>query len=99
MALVLNEEQQMLRDAAAGFLGEKATLSDLRRLRDERSETGFDDAIWKEMAEMGWAGIAIPEAYGGLGYGYTGLGLVLEQMGRNLSVSPLNPRCSWLQRR
>ena len=38
---------------------------------------------------MGWAGIAIPEAFGGLGYGYIGLGIVLEQMGRNLSVSPL----------
>jgi acyl-CoA dehydrogenase len=41
------------------------------------------------MAEMGWAGIAIDEAYGGLGYGYTGLGVVLEQVGRNLSASPL----------
>ncbi|MFT5579636.1 MAG: alkylation response protein AidB-like acyl-CoA dehydrogenase [Paraglaciecola psychrophila] len=89
MPLILNEEEQMLKDAAAGFLAEKAPVAALRQLRDERSEAGYDKALWQEMAEMGWTGIAIPEAYGGLGYGYVGLGLVLEQMGRNLSVSPL----------
>ena len=89
MALVLNEEQVMLRDSAAGYLGENATVAHLRALRDESSERGFDDGVWSQMAEMGWAGIAIDEAFGGLGYGYTGLGLVLEQVGRNLSASPL----------
>lgn len=89
MALVLNEEQVMLRDAAAGFLAEKATVQHLRELRDADSQQGFSSEVWGEMAEMGWAGIAIPEAFGGLGYGYTGLGLVLEQAGRNLSASPL----------
>jgi acyl-CoA dehydrogenase len=87
--MILNEDQLMLKDAAAGFLAEKASPSELRRLRDERDETGYSRPLWKDMAEMGWAGIAIPEAFGGLGYGYTGLGIVLEQMGRNLSVSPL----------
>lgn len=89
MALVLNEEQLMLKDAAAGFLQEKAPIAALRALRDSRDETGYSKELWQEMADMGWAGIAIPEAYGGLGYGYIGLGIVLEQMGRNLSVSPL----------
>lgn len=89
MALVLNGEQMMLRDSAAGFLSEKAGVAQLRELRDAGSETAFDDGVWKEMAEMGWAGIAIPEEFGGLGYGYTGLGVVLEQVGRNLSASPL----------
>jgi acyl-CoA dehydrogenase len=89
MALVLNEEQVMLKDAAAGFLAEKATVAHLRALRDEASEQGYDEGVWREMAEMGWAGIAIPEEFGGLGYGYTGLGLVLEQAGRHLSASPL----------
>ncbi|MFN2289362.1 MAG: acyl-CoA dehydrogenase family protein, partial [Chromatocurvus sp.] len=87
--LVLNEDQVMLKDAAAGFLSGKATVSHLRALRDSEDETGFDPAVWREMSEMGWAGIAIPESYGGLGYGYAGLGLVLEQAGRNLSASPL----------
>ncbi|MEZ5504370.1 MAG: acyl-CoA dehydrogenase family protein [Halioglobus sp.] len=89
MALVLNEEQVMLRDSAAGFLATKATVAHLRALRDSGDERGFSTAVWHEMAQMGWAGIAIPEAFGGLGYGYTGLGLVLEQVGRNLSASPL----------
>ncbi len=89
MALVLNEDQLMLKDAAAGFLAEKAPVAELRRLRDEQDADGYSVQLWQEMAEMGWPGIAIPEAYGGLGFGYTGLGIVLEQVGRNLSVSPL----------
>ncbi|MEE4279192.1 MAG: acyl-CoA dehydrogenase family protein [Halieaceae bacterium] len=89
MPLVLTEEQQMLRDAAAGFLGEKASTPALRALRDSGDELAYDAALWQEMVAMGWASIAIPEAYGGLGYGYTGLGVVLEQVGRNLSASPL----------
>ncbi len=89
MALVLNEEQAMLKEAAAGFLAEKASIKQLRELRDSGSEQGFSSDVWGEMAQMGWAGIAIAEEFGGLGYGYTGLGLVLEQAGRNLSASPL----------
>lgn len=89
MALVLNEEQVMLKESAAGFLAEKATVAHLRQLRDSASAQGFDSEVWREMAAMGWAGIAIAEEFGGLGYGYTGLGLVLEQAGRNLSASPL----------
>jgi acyl-CoA dehydrogenase len=89
MALVLNEEQVMLKESAAGFLAEKATVAHLRQLRDSASAQGFDSDVWREMAAMGWAGIAIAEEFGGLGYGYTGLGLVLEQAGRNLSASPL----------
>jgi len=89
MALVLNEEQLMLKDSAAGFLAEKAPIAELRRLRDEGEATGYAVPVWQDMVDMGWAGIAIPEEFGGLGYGYTGLGIVLEQMGRNLSVSPL----------
>jgi len=89
MALVLNEEQVMIRDSAAGFLAEKASVSQLRELRDSESELGYDKQVWQEMVDMGWAGIAVAEEFGGLGFGYTGLGLVLEQMGRHLSVSPL----------
>ena len=89
MALVLNEEQMMLKESAAGFLTQKATVAHLRALRDSADERGCSDDVWQEMVQMGWAGIAIAEEFGGLGYGYTGLGLVLEQVGRNLSASPL----------
>ncbi|MEO0437988.1 MAG: acyl-CoA dehydrogenase [Pseudomonadota bacterium] len=89
MPLVLNEEQEMLRDSAAGFLAEKASLAELRQLRDGGEAHAYDSTVWQEVVEMGWASIAIPESYGGLGYGYTGLGVVLEQVGRNLSATPL----------
>ncbi len=89
MALVLNEEQTMLRDAAKDFLNGRAPLSHLRQLRDDGVAEGFSRELWAEMAEMGWAAITIPEEYGGLAYGYTGLGLVLEETGRTLTPSPL----------
>jgi len=89
MALVLNEEQIMLKESAAGLLAEKAGVAQLRALRDADDELGFNREVWGEIAAMGWPGIAVPEAYGGLGYGYTGLGLVLEQAGRHLSPAPL----------
>ncbi len=89
MALVLNEEHGMLRDAARSFLDGRAPLSHLRQLRDDSIEAGFSTELWKEMADMGWAAIIIPEAFGGLDYGYTGLGLVLEECGRTLTPSPL----------
>lgn len=89
MTLVLTEEQQMLRDAASGFLSERASTAQLRALRDSDDPKAYEPGVWTDMVDMGWASIAIPEAYGGLGYGYTGLGVVLEQAGRNLSASPL----------
>ena len=89
MGLVLNEDQLMLKEAAAGFLADKASIAELRRLRDEGNEVGYCKEVWQEMAGMGWPGVSIGEEFGGLGYGYTGLGIILEQMGRNLSNAPL----------
>lgn len=89
MALVLNEEQQMLREAAKTFFSDKAPVSHLRKLRDAEVQDSFSRQLWSDMAEMGWPAIIIPEIYGGLGYSYTGLGLVLEESGRTLTPSPL----------
>ena len=89
MALVLNEEQQMLKTSAKEFLTENAPISALRKLRDDNDPKGYDPALWKQMAELGFAGIAIPEEFGGMGFGYTGLGQVLEESGRTLTASPL----------
>ncbi len=88
MALVLNEEQQLLKDSAAGFLAEKATVEHLRALRDSRSETGYDADVWAETAEMGFTAMVVDEAYGGVGFGMVGAGVVAEEMGKNLSASP-----------
>ena len=89
MGFVLTEEQQILRDSAKGFIAEKSPVTELRRLRDSNDENGFDTGLWSQMAEMGFAGIIIPEEYGGAGFGYRGLGLVLEEAGRTLAASPL----------
>jgi len=89
MGFVLTEEQQILRDSAKGFIAEKSPVTELRRLRDSNDTIGFDTGLWSQMAEMGFAGIVIPEEYGGAGFGYRGLGLVLEEAGRTLAASPL----------
>jgi alkylation response protein AidB-like acyl-CoA dehydrogenase len=86
---VLTEEQTMLKDMAKDWTAEKAPVSALRKLRDTGSDLGFDPAAWKEMGEMGWAGVIVPEAYGGSEFGYRSLGLVLEETGRTLTASPL----------
>lgn len=88
MPLVLTEEQEMLRDSARGFLDEKAPVSALRKLRDANDETGFDRGLWKEMAEMGWAGILVEEEHGGADFGFVGAGVLAEEMGRTLTASP-----------
>jgi acyl-CoA dehydrogenase len=88
MALVLTEEQEMLQESARGFLAEKAPVAALRKLRDEKSEDGFSRALWKEMAEMGWAGVLVDEAHGGSGFGFVGAGVLAEEMGRTLTASP-----------
>ena len=88
MALVLNEDEKLLKESAEGFFKDKAPVSSLRVLRDKRDETGFDRDLWQEMADMGFAGILIDEDHGGVDMGYMAAGLVAEQMGRNLSASP-----------
>jgi alkylation response protein AidB-like acyl-CoA dehydrogenase len=79
----------MLRDAAKSWVSEKSPVTAFRKMRDSGNEDGFDKAAWKEIAEMGWTGIIIPEEFGGSGLGYLTLGLVLEEMGRTLTASPL----------
>ncbi len=87
MAFVLSEEQQMLRDSALSFASEKLPISQLRALRAKGE--GYDRAAWAEMAELGFAGVLIPEEFGGSGFGYVGLGQVLEAQGRTIAASPL----------
>ncbi len=88
MALVLNEEQSMLRDSARGFISDKAPVSHLRQLRDAKDATGFSRELWKGFAEMGFAGLLVPEAFGGSGLGYVEAGIVMEEIGRTLMPSP-----------
>src|SRR5689334_10229667 len=86
---VLTEEQSMLRDAARTWTQEKSPVSAFRKMRDSGAPLGYDPAAFNEMAEMGWTGVIIPEEYGGSNFGYLSLGLVLEELGRTLTASPL----------
>lgn len=88
MPLFLTEEQTMLRDTARQFVGETAPVSHMRALRDAKDATGFAPSLWKQFAEMGFTSILIPEADGGLGLGHVEAGVVLEEIGRNLTPSP-----------
>ena len=88
MALVLTDEQAMIREAADGFFASEAPVSELRRLRDAADATGFSRDLWKQMAEMGFAGVLVPEAHGGSGLGLVAANLIQEAVGRNLSLSP-----------
>ena len=89
MTMILNDEQNMLKDTAKSFCAENAPIAQLRKLRDEESADGFDRQTWAKMAELGWAGIPFPEEHGGLAFGYKGLGVVTEETGRTLAASPL----------
>ena len=78
---VLTEEQTLLRDAARNWAQEKSPVSAFRKMRDSGAPLGYDPAAFAEMAAMGWAGVIIPEAYGGSDFGYLSLGLILEETG------------------
>ena len=86
---VLNDEQTMLRDMAREWADNESPVSAFRQLRNAAPAQGYDASAWGEMGQMGWAGIIVPEEYGGSAFGFLSLGLVLEQLGRTLTASPL----------
>jgi alkylation response protein AidB-like acyl-CoA dehydrogenase len=88
MPLFLNDDQTMLRDTARDFVADAAPVSHMRKLRDAKDETGFSRDLWKQFADMGFTGILVGEDHGGLGLGHVEAGVVLEEIGRNLSPSP-----------
>src|SRR5947208_16730399 len=86
---LLTDDQKMLQETAASFLAEEGSIAkQLRHWRDKGCSDGFGHGLWKQFAELGLTGIAIPESHGGLGLGPTGAALVLEELGRNLTTSP-----------
>jgi acyl-CoA dehydrogenase len=87
--MILNDEQNMLKDSARDFCTASAPIAQLRKLRDDDDPDGFDRGTWKSMVELGWSGIPWPEEFGGLAFGYKGLGVVTEETGRTLTASPL----------
>jgi len=88
MPLILNEEQQMLRDSAFAFVGENAPVAHLRQLRDDHDATGFSRALWRRFGELGFAATLVPEAHGGIGLGAVEAGTIGEALGHTLAPSP-----------
>ena len=88
MPLYLNEDQTALQDTIRDFIADAAPVSHMRSLRDADDPTGFSRDLWKQFAEMGFTGILVGEDHGGLGLGHVEAGVVLEEIGRNLSPSP-----------
>ncbi len=89
MNLVLSDEQQLLQQTVRDFVGRRSSLKRIRALRDAGDPDGFSRDLWREMAELGWVGIVLPEAHGGLGLGYRELAIVMEELGRGLMPEPM----------
>ena len=87
MQFTFTDEQEELRRTMRRFLDEKSPTTEVRRLME--TDDGYDEAVWKQMSqELGLAGLHIPEEYGGQGFSFVELGIVLEEMGRALLCSP-----------
>lgn len=87
--MILNEEQQMLRDSAQAWARDNAPVRAYRQMRDRGEPLGFDRKLYAQIAELGWTAIAIPEEHGGMNMGYVSVGLILEELGKTLTASPL----------
>lgn len=87
MNFAFSEEQEELRRTVRAFLEDKSPESEVRRLME--TVEGYDPAVWRQMADqLGLQGLAIPEEYGGSGFTYVELAVVLEEMGRALLCAP-----------
>jgi alkylation response protein AidB-like acyl-CoA dehydrogenase len=87
--MTLTDDQRMLQDTVRPFMTEEGAIrTQLRHWRDIGCKDGFGHGLWKQFAELGLTGILIPEAQGGAGLGMVEAGLVLEEVGRNLTPSP-----------
>ncbi|MFA7249724.1 MAG: acyl-CoA dehydrogenase family protein [Dehalococcoidia bacterium] len=84
---MLNEEEQMVRDSARSVLESECTTALARAM--EKDALGYPPALWKQIADLGWVGMCLPEAYGGQGMALTYLGLIIEEMGRAMAPLPL----------
>jgi alkylation response protein AidB-like acyl-CoA dehydrogenase len=87
MNFAFTDEQEELRKTVRSFLENKSSEEAVREQME--TEDGFDGAVWSQMGEqMGLQGLSIPEEFGGSGYGFVELGIVLEEMGRALLCAP-----------
>src|SRR5512132_468450 len=81
-----SEEQEMLRSSARDFLTKEAPMTYVRKMMED--ERGYTDELWRKMAELGWMGLILPEAFGGAGLDFVDMVVVLEEMGRVVLPGP-----------
>ena len=87
--MTLTDDQRLLQDTVRPFMAEEGAIKkELRHWRDTGCTDGYGTALWKQLAELGLTGILIPESQGGAGLGQVEAGVVLEEIGRNLTPSP-----------
>jgi alkylation response protein AidB-like acyl-CoA dehydrogenase len=86
VAFAPTEEQELIRSTARQFLEDRIGMEKVRELM--MSDDGFDPVLWKEMAEMGWTGLIVPEEHGGSGLGAIEMSVLLEEMGRMVTPGP-----------
>ncbi|PKP89176.1 MAG: acyl-CoA dehydrogenase, partial [Alphaproteobacteria bacterium HGW-Alphaproteobacteria-14] len=86
---VLSEEQEMLRNMARDWATKESPVAEFRKVRAAGQPQAYNADAYAAMAEMGWAGIIIPEAHGGSDFGFLSAGLVVEELGKTLTASPL----------
>ena len=84
--LSYSEEQIELMDVATNFCRDRSPIDKVRRLIED--ERGYDPAVWQEIVDLGWLGIAVPEAQGGVGLSMAEVAPIAEQMGRRLLATP-----------
>ncbi len=89
MDLTLNEDQELIQATARDLLSSRYPVANARAMQDD--PTGYSAELWKEMVELGWMGLALPESYGGVGAGFLEACLLVEEMGRFAVPSPFLP--------
>ncbi|HET9619847.1 MAG TPA: acyl-CoA dehydrogenase family protein [Kofleriaceae bacterium] len=87
MNFSLTEDQRMLVESAQGFVRKQSPVARMRKLRDDA--IGWSPEVWRQMADLGWLGLAFPESVGGFGGTFVDLALVLEQLGQSLVPEPI----------
>jgi alkylation response protein AidB-like acyl-CoA dehydrogenase len=90
MNFEFSEEQNLLREQAQGFLKENCPYSVVRNVLEGKTKAGYDEALWKKVADLGWTATAVPEEYGGLGLSYLELSVVAEELGRAVAPIPFS---------
>jgi alkylation response protein AidB-like acyl-CoA dehydrogenase len=89
MDVLLNEEEEMIRDSVRRFFETECDMARVRGVEDGEQQS--DHELWRQLAELGWLGLALPAVYGGSEAPFTQLSLLFEEAGRALAPVPLHP--------